>query len=265
MVKPVRFGLIFIVFAAMSVVFFNMAKAQQGDVKIVYLKGDPKIMKSGTNTWSPCDLKMAVGNGDRIKTLDKEAVEISFSKKDANIVRIEPNSDVFVRKSESPYLIELMSGTAMALINDLPKGSAFEVKTPLGLSGARATGWTVSADEAASMFSALEDSIYTAILDEFGNIKGDMVNVKEGWKLILEKDKAMILERLTAGDFQKWNEWRQDVLSRLGLSSMVNLNQAGNMGNAIDQLDSKKDNVNENRDEQRIEARQGGVSIPDTT
>lgn len=254
MARFTRFAIIFIVVIAAAVFFLNMAKAQ-GDVRIVFLEGNPKIMKAGINIWDPCVLDMAVSSGDRIKTREGESVEITFAKKNSNVMRIEPGSDVFIKKSESPYSIELLNGTAMALIKDLPKGSTFEIRTPFGLSGARATGWIASTDGAAALFGAFEDSIYAAILDENGNVKGDMVTVMEGWKAILEKDKAIMLERLAAGDIQRWNEWRQDVLNRLGISSIVNLDTAGGVGDPINRLESKKDDINELRDIGRIESR----------
>lgn len=257
-----------IFFAAAIIFFYNVANAQSGSARIVYVKGGPKIMKTWTNKWKACEPGMNVDNGDRIKTIEEEAVEISFLKKNSNIIRIEPDSDVFIRKCEAPYSIELLSGTAMALIKDLPKGSTFEIRTPLGLSGARATGWTATTNGASALFSAFEESIYTVALDADGNVKGDMVTVMEGWRAILEQDKAIILERLAGGDIDRWNEWRRGVLDRLGISSMVNLDRSDATGRDIDKLESRKDSVNEARDETRIENRESsssGIRVGDDT
>ena len=120
----------------------------ENQAKIFYVKGKPNIMKEGLPNWKACKTGMQIDNGDRIKTEKGEAVEISFLEDKSNIVRIEENTDAYIRKCVAPYRIELLNGAAMALIKKLPKGSTFEIATPVGLSGARGTGWNPGAPAA---------------------------------------------------------------------------------------------------------------------
>lgn len=235
-----------------AVIFLFTAAMAQGDVRVVYLRGEPTIMKTGTSVWGVCRLDMPVSNGDRIKTLEGESVVVSFAKKNSNIVNIDENSDVFIKKCDAPYSIELLNGSAMALVKELPKDSTFEIRTPIGLSGARATGWSAGYDGARSAFKAFEEKIYAAALDASGNIAGSAMDVKEGWGAVIGKDKAVVVERLTAKDIEKWNEWRKDLMTNLGIPFASNLDNAGVKGSGIDSLGSDKDIVNEALDEKRI-------------
>ncbi|MFA6610369.1 MAG: FecR domain-containing protein, partial [Candidatus Omnitrophota bacterium] len=133
--------------AVSAFLLFSAQAAESIDAcKIVHVKGEPKMMKAGSSDWNVCKYGMTIGNGDRVKTVKDEAVEISFSDKRDNVIKVEGDSDVYVAKSDSPYSINLVNGSIMTLLNNLPKDSKFEVRTPAGLSGARGTGWRSATD-----------------------------------------------------------------------------------------------------------------------
>src|SRR3989338_4784453 len=71
-------------------------------VKVVFVKGSPKIMKADTGEWAPCSLDMVIDNGDRIKTVKDEVLELSFAQDNSNILRVNEGSDVIVKKGDEP-------------------------------------------------------------------------------------------------------------------------------------------------------------------
>ena len=239
------------------ILFFSAIGESQGSVvRIIFVKGNPKIMREAKGQWEDCKSDTLVNNGDRIKTLESEEVEISFLRNNDNILRIEENSDVFVRKSEGPYSIELLNGQTMALISSLPKGSAFEIRTPTGISGARGTGWGAGTNGASSLFSSFMNYIYVSGIDKNGKPTGKTIDLKGGWKTALAKfGLPSKPEKLTAAEMERWNKWLEALSNRLGKSFMQNLNRAGKLGSYAEQLDHRKQAMNEARDEARIESR----------
>ncbi|MFA6142932.1 MAG: FecR family protein [Candidatus Omnitrophota bacterium] len=256
-------GVIFLV----SVLLSGIAECKD-KTSLISVKGEPKIMKHGLSNWNACKLDAAIDNGDRIKTLKGESVEIYFSGKSTKVVKIEENSDVYVRKCESPYSIELLSGSAMAYLEKLPKGSTFEIRTPTGISGARGTGWGVTAGELKTIFKAFENIIYVKGIDANGNeIPGELV-VKEGWQSIVDKFQTPgALEELAAGDFEKWLEWKNDLLKRLEELKKLGFEGAEEMENQIQELEDKKNtDVRDARDSDgvgnRLDSSGGGYNPP---
>lgn len=209
------------IFAVAAIVFTGYffaisAMAQSQDaVKVILVKGSPKIIKAGTSEWADCKVDMPIDSGDRIKTSGGEAVEISFKRDNSNVIKIDENSDMLVKKNQAPYSIELLNGEVMSLIRKLPKNSTFEVRTPAGVSGARGTGWRSHTDGARSTFAAFERSIYTKGIDASGkDMEGELI-VRSGWRTTLERfEKPERLEKLSAKDFERWNGWKEGVEKR---------------------------------------------------
>ncbi len=190
--------------------------AGEGAVKVMFLQGEPKINKVNTDAWAICRKDMVIDNGDKIKTERGEFVELSFSGDNSKIVRIGENSDTVIRKKEAPYSIELLRGHILAHIKNLPAGSTFEVRTPVGISGARGTGWESDTDGQRATFAAHEESIYARGIDQAGNaMEGELI-VSEGWKTDVERfEKPSEIERLSAAEMDRWDGWKESIADRL--------------------------------------------------
>ena len=216
MIKLIKYAFLFVFLALISVYFFYEVAEAQSEVKVIFMKGSPKMMKMGGSQWEDCKLDMAIDNGDRIKTLKEESLELSFVKGDSNIVRVEENSDVVIKKTTSPYSIELLDGVAMSLIKNLPKDSTFKIKTPTAISGARGTGWESSTDGSRSTFNTFENSIYVKGIDKLGSEMEGELEVKSGFKTTVDKfEKPQALEKLSDKDIERWNSWKEDFDKRL--------------------------------------------------
>ena len=168
-------------------------------------------MKKGVDAWTSCSINLALGTGDRIKTLAGEDVQISFSK-DANFVKINENSDVVLLINQDGGSIDLLNGEALALINKLPQGSTFEMKTPSGVSGARGTGWGAKTDGLRSTFNSFERSIYVKGIDKAGNVMKDELVVREGLRTMVDKfERPERLEKLSSRDMERWSGWKDSL------------------------------------------------------
>lgn len=218
MSKFIRSAHFFIVLVVSITLLASGVAIAQDLVRVLFVKGNPKMMKSGTNEWIDCKVGLVLDNGDRVKTLNNDVIEISFLKDNSNIIKIDENSDVLVRQREAPYSIELLNGEVMSLIKKLPKRSSFEVRTPAGLSGARGTGWRSRTTGAQSIFDSFERSIYAKGIDPSGREMEDELIVRSGWRTSLNKfEKPTHLERLSREDFEKWNRWKEELADHIGI------------------------------------------------
>jgi hypothetical protein len=252
--RPINFLLAIVIILSLVTVV-NAAEP----ARIMFVKGAPRIMKIDTADWQACAVNMPVDNGDRIKTGQDESIDIAVGKK--NLVRVEPNSDVFIKKTSSPYSIELLNGAAMASIKALPRGSKFEIRTPTGVSGARGTAWRAETDGKRSTFGSFEKSIYVRGLDKAGNEMAGELTVKSGWKASVDMfERPGAPERMSRAELQRWNEWKssvRDSASRRGTSApMDKMDRMGNIADSnIDNVESRQDDIQQTQDQKRIEDR----------
>lgn len=232
----------FLAVVAVALFCFDICEAES-IVKVIAVKGSPKITKVNTTSQVDCKTGLAIDDGDRIVTAGGDAVEIAFTDDLSNVIKISENSDVYIRKGQEPYKIELLNGEIMALVKKLSPDSSFEIKTPAGLSGARGTGWGSGTNGRNATFSAFENSIYTRGIDPNGNpMEGELI-VGEGFKALMNRfEKPGKLEALTGGDRDRWNKWKEDFAGRnkgAGLSKeKASGGGSGNLGSgALDKAD----------------------------
>lgn len=250
--------------------------------EVLAVKGSPKIMKKTSGSWAVCSRNMTVDNGDRIRTLKDEAVDIGFVEDRKNVVRIGANSDAVVVSGQNPYSIDLLNGEAMALLASLPEDSNFEIKTPTGLSGARGTGWRSVTDGTVSEFGSYENVIYVKGIDRSGQPMEEELLVDMGYKTTVGQfERPERIERLTEADFERWNAWRAEMESRsmtesaygdasapavvsgpsrTGQENKEKLDRIGKEEiSTIEALEARKQDISESRDVERIEERQEQV------
>lgn len=231
-----------------SIIFLSCAIGEcQNNVRVIGLKGSPEMMKTGSPDWAACSVGSGIENGDRIKTEKGEVVDIAFTNGVANIVRVDSESDVFIRSCSDPYRIELLNGATMAWLQKLPAKSTFEIKTPTGISGARGTGWRSWTNGQTSIFSVFQNFIYTMGLDGQGNPTAEELIVKDGWKAFIDKlEKSGRIEKLSKEDRAIWDAFIEELRKAFGISG--NFDRANSLNSKIEELESKKQDIREARD-----------------
>jgi hypothetical protein len=218
--KIMKVGLSVII--AVSIVLCSGAFAQYTP-EVVRVKGSPKIMKSGMSSWSDCKEGLLLGNGDRIKTAKEDAVTVGFVQDRKNIIKICPDSEAVIASGQEPvYVVDLLSGEAMALLLSLPEKSTFAVKTPTGVSVAKGTGWKSITDGLVSTFEAYDNSIYVKGLYADGTAMDNEIFVDMGYKTVVKKlMQPEPIQRLAPEDIDRWNAWRDELENKEAKSTEV--------------------------------------------
>ena len=148
------------------------------------IKGEVTALIYGKPDWRAADEGMKLHSGDSAKTGRDASAKITF---EGNSVSLGPDTYV-VLKLEKNKKIELIDGELFVLIKNLPPGSTFEVRTPMGVCGARGTQFKVtsSRDESLTML---------AVRDK----KATLESIKE-------PSKSVIVNKYEEREISPWNK-----------------------------------------------------------
>lgn len=219
-------------------------------VKTFHISGNAEYLKSGTNLWKTLEAGKALYSGDSVRTHEDSFAEIAFDKKKENMVSILAKSHVVIRLKDEEK-IELIDGEVFALVNQLPKGSTFEIRTPTAVCGARGTGWGAKANKAKTTVSAYEKDSYAKGMDESGKIMEGNLTVKQGYETIVKLfGKPSALSKISDKAYEKWNSWKDTLIDRIAGSR-----GKGMMGTNLEQLLSQKEKMVEKQDNDRVQDR----------
>lgn len=207
----------------MAVALFPACAFAQYAPEVLKITGDPKIMKKAQAAWTSASVKMALSDGDRIKTAKGESIEIGFIDNRKNLIRIGGDTDAIIVSGQNPYTVELINGEVAVLLMGLPEDSVFQVKAPTGISVARGTGWRSLTDGKTSTFEAYDNTIYVKGINADGSIMEYETFVDMGYKTVVGRYQSPgTVEKLTSQDIDRWNVWRNEVKNREAKSSEVN-------------------------------------------
>lgn len=225
---------------------FSYAKELEREAKVLFVKGDVKIEKSGKTEWISARVGMLLSDGDTAKTGKASAVEISFDNENKNIVRLEENSTAILR-GKMLKQIELPQGRIRSLVKSLKKESSFEIKTPTVVAGARGSGWDVVTSERRDNVKSFEDEIFVQSYDQQGKLIKEIF-VREGWEVMVDRFQAPgELIELTSKDRNDWNSFREDLNERIQTGGSIEDNRSSefNKVQTIEQVTEKQEDFKE--------------------
>lgn len=125
------------------------AFAQSGIVQmkatVTKLQGEVILIKAGLTATETLKVDAILGSGDKVETKDNGKVELTLD--NGNMINLTPNSEIILSSLTSnpetgdyENLMESKFGTIRAHVVAKVKGkSAFKIKTPTAISGARGT------------------------------------------------------------------------------------------------------------------------------
>lgn len=210
--KCLMFGLIAVVLLFDSNVV--VAKELERQAKVIFVKGDAAVQKSGKTEWIGAREGMLLSDGDTARTGKNSIIEMSFDKDNKNIARVEENSTAILR-GKALRQIELPGGKIRFVIKSLKKDSSFAIKTPTVIAGARGSGGDVIVGDNADTIKAFEDELFVQSFDEQGNMIQE-ISLREGWEVLVERFQAPSeLVELTETDKSDWGSWREDLGERI--------------------------------------------------
>ncbi|MEW5758359.1 MAG: FecR family protein [Candidatus Omnitrophota bacterium] len=178
--------------------------------KLIYVKGDVIIQTKDTGDSRKGKVGDSIHAGDILKTNKKSTVEIAFDEKIGNIVKIDEYS-IFSIQSFNPVKVSIVKGRVFSIIDNLDKGSTFEVRTPQAVAGARGTGWSMAIEGGKTDIEGYEHTIYAAGLAKDGSILGQ-IDIPAGFKSSVDEfNPPSALEKLSKGQINKWNKIKSGI------------------------------------------------------
>jgi hypothetical protein len=213
------------------------------DVTVYNVSGKVDYLPSGNVNWRPVKLGTELYSGDSIKTHRKATLEIAFDDRRKNIVRIHPNTHVVISLKGNEK-IELIDGEVFLLVQKLPWGSKFEIRTPTAICGARGTGSGTKANKSKTIISAYEHTSYAKGMNPDGTPMDDETPVNEGYKTVVKKfQKPSKLQKLGDKENDRWNKWKDAFFERTRGRKKVR----ERLGEDLDKLFGKKARIAEDK------------------
>ncbi|MFH0807796.1 MAG: hypothetical protein V2A57_05215, partial [Elusimicrobiota bacterium] len=96
-------------------------------------------------------------------------------------------------------------------------GSAFEIRTPTAVSGARGTDWVTKVTEEGTDVEVLESVPYVKHFESSGNLSKQVVTIAAGQMTTVRKFQKPTMQRPMADiRRQKWQQVKKEVVRRAG-------------------------------------------------
>lgn len=204
-----RILIFFILLCALLFPVFLFAQS----VQIIDVQGQILVKKDGVSPWQKAEINMILGKEAEIMSQDKSNCTLAFDEEKQNILTIKENSHIKI-ENISPGDLFLSEGRVFSLIKNLTKTEKFQIRTPVAVAGARATGWATGYHNGVAFVYCFEDTVYILGMDEAGNITkaidlqhGFSIDIGTGGKI------GKILE-LTADELAEWNDFKR-LIERL--------------------------------------------------
>jgi ferric-dicitrate binding protein FerR (iron transport regulator) len=162
----------FIVFCALSGV-----RAEQ--VEVMTASGTVEVQLEGTEDYTAAEEGMTLDAGDKIKTGSGGSAELSFNEANTNVVRLNENTDASITLSGDEKM-EVFEGEVFSSVSDLPSGSAFEIRTPTAVSGARGTDWVTKVSDDGTDVEAVDSVPYVKHFESSGVKSSQITLIQPG-------------------------------------------------------------------------------------
>lgn len=179
------FKVVFIIGLALLLFLNSSGVCQEEIAKIIYLKGQVKVQRSGDDIWILAEERMILKDNDKIKTFADSEVEIALDSTLKNIIKLEPNTEITLKalRTKKVYMPE---GKVLSIIESLSPDSSFEVRTPTAVAGVAGSGISVETDGKKTEAGCFEDKGYAMGIDRDGTLM-EKVTIDEGFKRIIEQ------------------------------------------------------------------------------
>lgn len=187
-------------------------KAEEANkVEITYLSGNVEAQLKDTEEYTAAEEGMQLEAGDKIKTSNIGSTEISFNEDDSNFVRLSENTvaEILLQENEK---IDVSEGEIFTSISNLPIGSAFEIRTPTAVSGARGTDWVTKVTSEGTDVEAIDRMSYVKHFQGEGTLSPEMTLIQSGQMTSVRKFERPMAPRPMANTRrEKFQAIKQDI------------------------------------------------------
>jgi hypothetical protein len=201
--------------------FLSVGLTQQPErAELTNFSGTVDVLLEGADGYVSAQDGMMLEAGDKIKTGSGASAELSFNEDNTNLVRISENSAVKVSFSGDEKL-EMDEGEVFTSISNLPSGSAFEIRTPTAVSGARGTDWVTKVTEEGTDVEAMDNTPYVRHFQTDGTLSKEQTFIIPGQMTRVQKfQRPMAPRQIPFARRQQWHMVKQDVRKRAGEAMM---------------------------------------------
>lgn len=236
-----------------GLIFMPGLYAYEEKVEVIAKDGDVKVLPTGETEWITVRIGMTLKKGDRMKTGPVSSCGISFDDAKQNVVGVLENSDVIILLNGSEK-IELIDADIYATLSAIPKGEAFEVRTPVAVCGARGTGLGAKGNKDGVEATAYKKGIYVK------NNKGETKDIGEGFFRKIDRT-GKISEQIEARieNIQKFQSWSKDTDKFSNLSQRskrMGDRKIDNITKTTEKVVSKTSDMLEKTDDKTIDDRE---------
>ena len=199
----------FLIAVLFSLAVAGAARAEQAEV--MSCTGRVEVLLKDTDDYTAAQEGMLLESGDAIRTGSGSTCELSFNEQNTNVVRLSENTVAAVSLSDDEKL-ELSEGEAFASISRLESGSAFEIRTPTVVSGARGTDWVTRVTAEGTDVEAINDEPYVRHFDRKGNVSQKLTVIKPGQMTTVKKfQRPRVMRPIEFERREQWQKVKQNV------------------------------------------------------
>ncbi len=212
-IRIFRAGWIFL-FCALALTWSGVSRAQ--DVELISHSGTVEVLLKDADEYSEVEEGMLFSSGDKIRTGDSSSAELSFNSANTNVVRLEDNTEVKVSLSADEKL-EMAVGEVFSSVGELSEDSAFEIRTPTAVSGARGTEWVTKVSDEGTEVEAVNDVPYVRHYEADGRLSQERTMIGAGQMTKVRKfQKPEQLRPMAMNRRQKFEALGKEVHQRAG-------------------------------------------------
>lgn len=180
-------------------------------VEITKVSGDVQVLLENTEDYESAQEGMSLKEGDKLKTSAGATAELSFNADDSNIVSLSENSNLTIILKEDEKL-DLSVGEVFATVSNLPAGSAFEIRTPTAVSGARGTDWVTKVSDEGTDVEAIDSIPYVRHFENNGVVSQERTLIQPGQMTKVKKfNRPMPPQPIMEQSRQKWQSVKKDM------------------------------------------------------
>ena len=113
-----------------------LAASGSRQAQVASVTGQVESLKSGSETWQPASLNQMLSSGDKIRTGEKSGTSLSFD--DGSTLELAAGSEVAIQTlsgdlpaQKTQSIVGIQRGRLTATVTPVPKGSVFEIETPV--------------------------------------------------------------------------------------------------------------------------------------
>jgi len=172
--------------------------AQTLEIEAISLKGDVEAKAAGQEVFQSVQEGALLETGATIRTGGASYVELGFDEEDQNVVRAEEKTTAVLLLKEDEK-IELLEGEVFSIIRNLPPGTAFEIRTPTAVAGARGTQWVTRYREETTDVEAIDDVPYVKSFDAQAGVMGEAVTIAPGFRRSVRRPRVSLKRSSSAG------------------------------------------------------------------